>query len=70
MEHIIARNLNVTCHDGSVHDNVTLKVCNGKRIYTNVTDQKLSVDKINSGLFLVPPDIATMIHCNYPMEVD
>jgi hypothetical protein len=45
--------LTVTCHDGSCHENVTLKVCNGKRIYTDPDGCKLCVEKINGGTFLI-----------------
>ena len=70
MERLIAKDLSVTCHDGSCYENVTLKVCNGKRIYSNADGRKLCVEKINSGMFLVSPQIATMIHFSCPMEVD
>ena len=70
MEQIIAKDLNVTCHDGSCHENVTLKVCNGKRIYTDLDGCKLCVEKINGGTFLISVQLATMIHCSCPMEVD
>jgi hypothetical protein len=69
-EHLIAKDLNVTCSDGSCHENVTLKVCNGKRVYTDSNGCKLCVEKINGGTFLVSPQLATMIQCNCPMEVD
>jgi hypothetical protein len=69
-ERLIAKDLSVTCHDGSRHENVTLKVCNGKRIYSDADGRKLCVEKINSGMFLVSAQLATVIHCNYPMEVD
>jgi hypothetical protein len=70
MERLIAKDLSVTCSDGSCHKNVTLKVCNGKRIYTNPHGRKLCVEKINGGTFLVSAQLATMIHCSCPMEVD
>jgi hypothetical protein len=70
MEQIIAKDLNVTCHDGSCHENVTLKVCNGNRIYTDPDGCKLCVEKINGGTFLISAQLATMIHCSCPMEVD
>ena len=69
-KYLIAKDLSVTCHDGSCHENVTLKVCNGKRIYSDTDGRKLCVEKINSGMFLVPAQLATVIHCNCPMEVD
>jgi hypothetical protein len=69
-EHLIAKDLNVTCHDGSCHENVTLKVCNGKRIYTDPNGCKLCVEKINGGTFLISVQLATMIQCSCPMEVD
>jgi hypothetical protein len=70
MEQIIARDLSVTCHGGSCHENVTLKVCDGKRIYAAPDGRKLCVEKINGGTFLVSVRIATMILCSCPMEVD
>ena len=70
MEQIIAKNLSVTCHDGSCHESVTLKVCDGKRIYAATDGRKLCVEKINSGTFLISAELATMIHCSCPMEVD
>jgi hypothetical protein len=69
-KHLIAKDLSVTCSDGSCHENVTLSVCNGKRIYTNLDGHKLCVEKINGGTFLVSAQLATMIQCNCPMEVD
>jgi hypothetical protein len=70
MEQIIAKDLSVTCHDGSCYENVTLKVCDGKRIYANPDGRKLCVEKINGGTFLISAQLATMIHCSCPMEVD
>jgi hypothetical protein len=70
MEQIIAKDLIVTCHDGSCYENVTLKVCDGKRIYATPDGRKLCVEKINGGTFLVSAQLATMIHCSCPMEVD
>jgi hypothetical protein len=70
MEELIATGLTVTCSDGSCHENVTLKVCNGKRIYTDPDGCKLCVEKINGGTFLISAQLATMIHCSCPMEVD
>ena len=70
IEHLIAKDLSVTCSDGSCHEDVTLKVCNGKRIYTDPDGCKLCVEKINGGMFLVSPQLATMIQCRCPMEVD
>lgn len=70
IEQILAKDLCVTCQDGSSHENVTLKIRNGKRIYTNTYGRKLCVEKINGGTFLVSAQIATLIHCNCPMEVD
>ena len=70
MERIIAKDLSVTCHDGSSHENVTLKVCDGKRIYATPDGRKLCVEKINGGTFLISAQLATMIHCSCPMEVD
>lgn len=70
MERIIAKDLNVTCHDSSCHQNVTLTVRNGKRIFTNPDGCKLRVKKINSGKFLVSVQVATMIQCSCPMEAD
>ena len=70
MEQIIAKDLSVICHDGSCHENVMLKVCDGKRIYTDPDGHKLCVEKINGGTFLISAQLATMIHCNCPMEVD
>lgn len=68
--YLIAKDLNVTCHDGSCHGDVVLNVCDGKRIYTDPDGCKLCVDKINSGTFLVSAELATMIHASCPMEVD
>jgi hypothetical protein len=69
-EHLIAKDLSVTCSDGSCHENVTLNVCNGKRIYTDPDGRKLCVEKINGGTFLISAQLATIIHCGCPMEVD
>ena len=67
---VIAKNLTVTCSDGSCHENVTLTVCHNKRIYTAPNGCKLCVKKINGGTFLVSASLATMIFCSCPMEVD
>ena len=69
-KHLIAKDLSVTCSDGSCHDDVTLNVCNGKRVYTNPDGCKLCVEKINGGTFLISAQLATMIQCSCPMEVD
>jgi hypothetical protein len=69
-EHLIAKDLSVTCSDGSCHENVTLSVYNGKRVYMDPDGRKLCVEKINGGTFLVSAQLATMIHCRCPMEVD
>jgi hypothetical protein len=54
MEQIIAKDLSVTCHDGSSHENVTLKVCDGKRIYTDPDGRKLCVElPIKAGIFTI-----------------
>lgn len=70
MEQVIAKNLTVTCSDGSCHENVTLTICDNKRIYTAPDGCKLCVEKINGGTFLVSPSIVSRIFCNCPMEVD
>jgi hypothetical protein len=67
---VIAKNLTVTCSDGSCHENVTLTVCHNKRIYTAPDGCKLCVKKINGGTFLVSASLATMIFCGCPLEVD
>ena len=70
MEQIIAKDLNVTCHDGSCHENVTLKVCNGKRIYTDPDGCKLCVELVTAGKFNVPLMVYATAICKCPMEVD
>ena len=70
IKYLVARDLNVTCHDGSCHENVTLNVCNVKRIFITPDGCKLCVEKINGGMFLVSARLATMIQCSCPMEVD
>ena len=70
MEQVIAKNLTVTCSDGSCHENVTLTVCNNKRVYTAPDGCKLCVENIDSGTFLVSTQLVTRIFCNCPVEVD
>jgi hypothetical protein len=70
MERMIAKDLSVTCSDGSTHDGVTLWLRDGKRAYVTQNGVKLCVETINGGVFLVGPADATIITCNCPMEVD
>jgi hypothetical protein len=69
-ERLIAKDLTVTCKDGSTHSDVLLFVRDGKRVYQTPDGQTLCVDKAESGMYFVSPMIATMIHCSCPMEVD
>lgn len=70
MEQLLARDLSVTCHDGTCHEDVELWLNNNKRIYKSSDGCKLCVEKINGGTFLISAQLATAIHCNCPMEVD
>jgi len=70
MERMIAKGLSVTCSDGSRYQNVTLWLRDGKRIYLSEKQEKLCVEKISAGVFLIGPADATMIHCTCPMEVN
>ena len=70
MEQVIAKNLTVTCSDGSCHENVTLTVCDNKRVYTAPDGCNLCVKNIDSGTFLVSTQLVTRIFCNCPVEVD
>jgi hypothetical protein len=70
MEQIIAKDLSVTCHDGSFHKNVTLKVCDGKRIYTDPDGRKLCVELVTAGTFNVSLTFYATVVRNCPMEVD
>lgn len=67
-DRLIAMNLTVTCRDGSTHSDVTLTLRAGKRVYELSSGQKLCVEKIDGGVFLISPMEATMITCNCPME--
>jgi hypothetical protein len=51
MEQVIAKNLTVTCSDGSCHENVTLTVCDNKRVYTAPDGCKLCVENITAERF-------------------
>ena len=70
MERVIAKNLTVTCSDGSCHENVTLTVCDNKRVYTAPDGCKLCVELITAGTFNVPLTAYTAIVRGCPMEVD
>ena len=67
-EHLIAKDLTVTCKDGSCHCDVELLVRDGKRVYQAPNGKKLCVEKIDGGIFLVPPMVATLVMCNCPLE--
>jgi hypothetical protein len=70
MEQVIAQNLTVTCSDGSCHENVTLTICDNKRIYTTPDGCKLCVKLITAGTINVPLTAYAAIIQGCPMEVD
>jgi hypothetical protein len=67
-EQLIAKDLTVTCSDGSCHCDVVLLLRNGKRVYRAHDGQRLCVEKLDGGVFLVSPMAAAMIMKNCPME--
>jgi hypothetical protein len=67
-EHLVAKDLTVTCEDGSCQCDVVLLVRDGKRVYKAADGKSLCVKRMESGVFLVSPAIATVIICNCPME--
>lgn len=67
-DRLIAKDLIVTCKDGSIYSDVTLTIRDGKRVYELSSGQKLCVEKIDGGIFLISPIEAMMITFHYPME--
>jgi len=67
-DRLIAMNLTVTCKDGSTHSDVTLTLRDGKRVYELPSGQKLCVEKIDAGVFLISPMEATMVTCYCPVD--
>ena len=67
-DQLIAINLTVTCRDGSTHSDVTLTLRDGKRVYELPSGERLCVERIDGGVFLISPVEATIVTCYCPME--